>query len=175
MRCLTLLEAKKALAPWLNENGELRRGEPDMKYAQFYLGAESFTRLYWIASRLVECLGPWEDAWLWLEQPDTWNRQGLHLYSRLRQSYGELRLLVEAPVHQFHGFETADLCSFLAIALVNEWSVGVVTSHDYGRLFISQSSGAEAWFRDEDRLHAVEADLTAGGIGVQTGSTPTRK
>src|SRR5262245_41123451 len=116
MRCLTLSEAKNSLASWLGEDGKVRRGEPNMKCARFYVGAESFTKLYWVGFRLMECLGPWEEAWLWLEDPDTWNRQGLHLYTKLRQSYGDSRLVTEAPVHQFYGFEAADLRSFMTVA-----------------------------------------------------------
>lgn len=171
MRCLTLSEAKNVLGPWLGEDGTPRRGEPNMKCVRFYVGSESFRRLFWVVFRLLESLGAWEDAWLWLDERDTWNRQGLHLYTRLRQSYGDLRLLSEAPVHQFHGFEANDLCSFMAVALLNEWAFAVVTSHDYGRLFVSRSSGVEIWLQDDDLLHALKASLTGGGIAVDGDST----
>jgi hypothetical protein len=40
-----------------------------------------------------------------------------HLYYRLRQSYGDHRLIEEAPVHLFLEHETYDLISFLQIGL----------------------------------------------------------
>jgi hypothetical protein len=44
-----------------------------------------------------------------------------HLYYRLRQSYGDLRLLAEAPGHLFLTHETEDFASFLSIAMANYW------------------------------------------------------
>ena len=168
MRCLTLNDAKTALSSWLGEDGKPRRRESDMRCVRFYVGDESILKLYWIVLCLVEALGPWEEAWLWPDEPDTWNRQGLHLYVRLRQSYGELRLLSEAPVQQFYGFEQADLCSFTAIAVLNQWSFQIITSHDYARLFASRSSGIEVYFQEEGLRDAFVANLTQGGINVST-------
>jgi hypothetical protein len=168
MRCLTESEARQILNSWLATDGSLRRGGPDTKRVRFYIGSEPFTKLNGVVFRLLECLGPWEEAWLWLEEPTTWNRPGLHLYTRLRQSYGELRLVTESPVHQFYGFEHIDLCSFVTVALMNEWSFALVTSHDYARLFVSRSSGGEIWFSGEERLQAIEANLTAIGIGLES-------
>lgn len=164
MRCLTLEEARRVLSSYLADDGKPRRRDVDMKGGRFYFGAESVANVYWVVFRLVESVGPWEDAWLWLESPDTWKRQGLHLFNRLRQSYGELRTIKEAPVHQFHGYEEADLCSFMTVALLNEWSLYLVTSHDYGRLFVSQSSGAEVWIRDEAELRKLTESLSSHGI-----------
>lgn len=168
MRCLTLEDARRVLAPSLGDDGKPRRNEPDMRGGRFYFGAESIGNLYWVVLRLLECVGPWEDAWLWLDNTDTWKRQGLHLYNRLRQSYGDLRMIQEAPVHQFHGYEEADLCSFIAVAVINEWSMYVITSHDYGRLFVSQSSGAEVWVHQENqsRLLTLAATLQEHGIDL---------
>jgi hypothetical protein len=44
-----------------------------------------------------------------------------HLYFRLRQSYGDFRLLDEAPGHLFLPHENEDLASFLSIAMANYW------------------------------------------------------
>src|SRR5690349_13329783 len=107
MRCLTLEDAHRQLVSYLGDDQQPRRGERTMRCARFYFGDQSVANAYWIALRLLECIGSWEDAWLWLNKPDTWNRQGLHLYTRLRQSYGELRTVQEAPVQQFHGYEDA--------------------------------------------------------------------
>lgn len=166
MRCLTLEDARKVLASWLGDDGKPRRGEANMKAGRFYFGSESLANVYWVVNRLVECVGPWEDAWLWLDNPDTWKRQGLHLYTRLRHSYGDYRIVQEAPVHQFHGYEEADLGSFMAVAVINEWAMYLVTSHDYGRLFVSQSSGAQVWMHDGNALDKLATNLQAHGIDL---------
>src|SRR5213075_2156110 len=93
MRCLTLDEARRLLANQLGDDGKPTCSPPDTTGARFYFGSSSLADTYWVALRLIECVGPWEDAWLWLDNPDTWKRQGLHLYNKLRQSYGELRLI----------------------------------------------------------------------------------
>jgi hypothetical protein len=99
MRCLTVAEAGFALAPVLGADGRVRRGEPGMQSARFYAGAQPIANVYWVAAVLLEVLNDWEDAWLCLEDADTWKRQGLHLFNRLRLSYGETRLVRETPVH----------------------------------------------------------------------------
>lgn len=174
MRCLTLEDARRVLAPWLGDDGKPRRGDADLKRGRFSFGSESLANVYWVVFCLVECVGPWEDAWLWLDNPDTWKRQGLHLYNRLRQSYGDLRMVQEAPVHQFHGYEEADLCSFMTVAVINEWSMYLVTSHDYGRLFVSQSSGAEVWLRHENDLRSLSTKLQTHGISLDINTEPPK-
>ena len=137
-----------------------------MTGATFYVGAECLGNAYWTALRLVECVGPWEDAWLWVDGPDTWKRQGLHLFTRLRMSYSDHQIIQEAPVHRFAGFEAADLTSFVTVLLLNEWSFFLVTSHDYGRVRVSQSSGVEVWVRDDTILQSVGESLAEHGIDV---------
>ena len=166
MRCLTVEEARAGLPGHLAEDQYPKRGEPNMKCGLFYFGDETVPNTFWIARRLVESLGHWEEACLWLNQPDTWKRNGFHLYNRLRQSYGDYRLVTEAPVHQFYGYEQADLCSFVAVALINEWSFYLFSSHDYGRLFVSQSSGAQLWVGESEDLAELIADLKSHRIAM---------
>jgi len=168
MRCLTVNEARNILSvrSLLGENNLPRLGEPEMNCGLFYFGDECLTNTFWVALRMIESVGPFEAAWLWVHEPDTWKRNGLHLYDRLRLSYGDHRLIGEAPVHQFSGYEQADLCSFLSVAIINEWSFYIVTSHDYGRLFVSQSSGAEVWVRKPETLDSLVNDLKSHDIAI---------
>ena len=54
-----------------------------------------------------------------------------HLYYKLRQTYGDFRLLHEAPGHFFLPHETEDLVSFLSIAMANYWDGYLLTELDY--------------------------------------------
>ncbi len=54
-----------------------------------------------------------------------------------RQSYGDLRLLHEAPGHLFLGHESEDLTSFLQIAMLNGWGGYILTQADYLNAFFS--------------------------------------
>ena len=60
-----------------------------------------------------------------------------HLYCKLRQSYGDFRLLHEAPGHLFLEHEVEDLASFLQLSMLNGWGGYVLTEADYVNTFFS--------------------------------------
>jgi hypothetical protein len=60
------------------------------------------------------------------------SNENLHLYYRLRQSYGDFRLLREAPGHLFLEYEDADLASFLQLGIVSGWDMHVFPELAYG-------------------------------------------
>lgn len=60
------------------------------------------------------------------------SNENLHLYYRLRQSYGDLRLLHEATGHLFLEHEDADLVSFLQLGIVSGWDMHVFPQLSYG-------------------------------------------
>jgi hypothetical protein len=75
---------------------------------------------------------------LWITEWDIWSSsENVHLYYKLRQSYGDYRLLQEAPGHLFLGHESEDLASFLHITLSNGWGGYVLTDADYVNAFLS--------------------------------------
>jgi hypothetical protein len=57
---------------------------------------------------------------------------------------------------------------------LSKWSFYVVTSHDYGRLFVSQSSGAEVWVREESTLRDLDIALRAHAIELIDASAPSK-
>ncbi len=66
---------------------------------------------------------------LWITEHSIWSAsENLHLYYRLRQGYKDQQLLHDKPGHLFQGYETAELATFLQIALLNGWG-GYVLSH----------------------------------------------
>jgi hypothetical protein len=58
--------------------------------------------------RLEQALMPREALLLWVTDWGIWSPENLHLYYRLRQSYGDLGQLKDAPGHFFHAHEAAD-------------------------------------------------------------------
>jgi len=69
------------------------------------------------------------DAWLLITEYGIWpSRQNLHLYYALRRAYGDMRMLGEAPVHQFLSYERAELVTFLHLALLFGWGGRVITN-----------------------------------------------
>ncbi len=79
-----------------------------------------------------------EPALIWITEWGIWgSSENWHLYYRLRQSYGDLRLLHEAPGHLFLGHESEDLTSFLQIAMLNGWGGYILTQANYANAFFS--------------------------------------
>ncbi len=50
----------------------------------------------------------------------------MHIFDRLRQSYGEVRPLAEAPVHVFAADEFEDAVSFITLGVLYLWDVDVI-------------------------------------------------
>jgi hypothetical protein len=101
----------------------------------------------------------WVTAWGIWEGSENW-----HLYYRLRQSYGDCRLIEEAPAHLFLDCETDDLISFLQIGLIAGWDCCLLTSDDYSRISVSHDEWIELVMRDATELERVSAKLTEAGI-----------
>ena len=100
-------------------------------------------QITWLSRFVSDCLGPREEALLWVTTWGVWrSSENWHLYYRLRQSYGDPRLLHEAPGHLFLDFEAPDLISFLQIGTLFGWDMHLLPMLNYGgsdtaRAFIS--------------------------------------
>ena len=75
---------------------------------------------YTLAKRLVTWFGPTRHCLLWITEFGIWDAN-LHLYYKIRQSYGDHRAVFEAPGHVFLSHEESDLISFLDLALQFSW------------------------------------------------------
>lgn len=98
----------------------------------FYL-PETPGQLTWLCRFVSLSLKPRRECLLWVKEFSIFpSSENLHLYYRLRQSYGDLRLLHEANGHLFLDYEEADLASFLQIGIVNGWDMHVFPALAYG-------------------------------------------
>jgi hypothetical protein len=92
---------ERVLPDALPENAIERVPFPDEPYRVFFFA-------HWIATSLTYR----RPTLLWIKEWDIWpSSENWHLYYRLRQSYGDQRLLHEAPGHLFLGHESEDLAS----------------------------------------------------------------
>lgn len=90
-------------------------------------------QLPWLCRFISECLKPRHECLLWVTDFGIFpSNENLHLYYRLRQSYGDSRLLREAPGHLFLDYEDADLASFLQLGIVNGWDMHLFPELAYG-------------------------------------------
>lgn len=87
---------------------------------------------YYSLSQLLaaHCLSPlnaFNECLLWVANPMIFgSSNNLHLYYRLRQSYGDLRLLQDAPGHCFLGHEQCDLATFTHLGMLFGWDMHLV-------------------------------------------------
>ncbi len=117
-------------------------GEDRVLYQESGFGAPYATAL-----RLSRALDPWKRCLLWVRVTGVFEDGGnQHLYYRLRQSYGDGRLVEDVPGHLFLDYERADFVTFLQLVLENGWDAVVLTNYDYGRLLVSHDGYFEASF-----------------------------
>ena len=113
---------------------------------------------HWIASNLPYRM----ETLLWITEWGIWgNSENLHLYYKLRQSYGDLRLLHEAPGHLFLSHETEDLTSFLQLSMLNGWGGYVLTVADYVNVFFSHDEYLRFFAAESCNLEEVRRALGA--------------
>ena len=89
---------------------------------------------HWMATSLPHEMS----TLLWITEWRIWpSSENWHLYYKLRQSYGDNRLLEDAPGHLFLKHESEDLASFLQLAILNGWGGYLLTEADYVNVFFS--------------------------------------
>jgi hypothetical protein len=106
---------------------------------------------HWISGSLTYR----DPALVWITEWDICGGCNWHLYYKLRQSYGDLRLLHEAPGHLFLGHESEDLASFLQVAMLNGWGGYILTHIDYANAFFSHDEYID-FFAAEGGLALLE-------------------
>lgn len=95
-------------------------------------------QLTWFARLIEATLQPRHRLLLWVTQCGVWpSSENWHLYYRLRETYGDHRLLDEAPGHLFLEYESADVVSFVEVGLLSGWDMHLVPSFGYGLVFAS--------------------------------------
>ena len=165
MRFLTLAEA----AQWCQTHALTldERGwpvEPDESLHR--LRAEipkSLDKLAWFCRFVEVTLQPRHHCLLWVTAWGIWeSSENWHLYYRLRQGYGDVRLIEEAPGHLFLNYESQDLVSFLQVGLSAGWDMHLLPSRGYGRAFVSHDSWVEFAMAEAGALTEINAKLRRG-------------
>lgn len=100
---------------------------------------------------------------LWITEWGIWpSSENWHLYYKLRQSYGDARLIDEAPGHLFLANEAEDLASFLQIAMLNGWDGFVLTDANYVNASFSHDEYIDLFAENEATLVPVLSELLGG-------------
>jgi hypothetical protein len=145
-----------------------KRSKPDIANAKPSLRLKypsSPHRLYGWAQWIASCLTYQNPCLLWITEWGIWSSsENLHLYYRLRQSYDDVRLMNEAPGHLFLGHETADLASFLQIAMLNGWGGYILPEAAYVNAFFSHDEFIEFYSDNSSLIDEIRDALTDGNI-----------
>ncbi len=111
-----------------------------------------FNFTHWIAMSLMYR----RPALLWITEWGIWHSsENWHLYYKLRQTYGDQRLLHEAPGHLFLEHEAEDLASFIQVAMLNGWGGYILTESDYVNAFFSHDEYFDFYGKENDNLGVV--------------------
>jgi hypothetical protein len=103
---------------------------------------------------------PFDQCLLWVENPMIWpSSNNLHLYYRLRQSYGDNRLIDQTPGHLFLRHEQSDLTSFIHIGMLFGWDMHVVPQRGDFRLSFSHHACVDIGVKDKQNFEVVVNDL----------------
>ena len=120
-------------------------------------------RIYWFAHWIASSLTYRLPTLLWITEWGIWpSIENLHLYYRFRQTYGDNRLIHEAPGHLLLGHEAEDLASFLQIAMLNGWGGFVLTEAAYVNAFFSHDEYIDFFAQIDEHLQDVRTVLAAG-------------
>jgi hypothetical protein len=115
-----------------------------------------FYLAYWIGSSLMYR----SPVLVWVTEWGIWgSSENWHLYYKLRQSYGDLRLLHEAPGHLFLGHESEDLASFLEVAMFNGWGGYVLTQANYANAFFSHDEYIDFFAEIDENLAGIRKEF----------------
>jgi hypothetical protein len=120
-------------------------------------------RMFYYARWIAESLTFKQPALLWITEWGIWSSsENWHLYSKLREAYGDTRLLEESPGHYFLDHETADLATFLQTAMLNGWGGYVLTAADYANVFFSHDEYIDFFAKRRENLPDIRE-----GLGVE--------
>jgi len=115
-----------------------------------------FYMAHWIAQSLTYR----RPTLLWVTEWSIWpSTENWHLYYKLRHSYGDLRLLHEAPGHLFLEHESEDLASFTQVAMLNGWGGYILTQADYVNAFFSHDEYIDCFARPDGNLEEIRREF----------------
>jgi hypothetical protein len=120
--------------------------------------------IYDTASWIAQTLSYRQPTLLWITKWGIWpGSENWHLYYKLRQTYGDLRLLQETPGHLFLEYEAEDLASFIQVAMLNGWGAYILAHANYVNTFFSHDEYIEFFAGLEANLFDVRQHFAAVG------------
>ena len=113
---------------------------------------KKFSQFLWFSRSIEQALQPRRSCLVWITESGVWeSSENEHLYYRFRQSYGDQRLLHEAPGHLCLRYEGAEVITLVYLGILFGWDVHLIPSAGYARAFVCHDEWIEIGF-DNERL-----------------------
>lgn len=137
MRSLTRSDAEKWCRTQGAVPGPAGLPEPPGKPTSFGIPVDAGQRVALVARHLTEFRREGE-VLVWFDDWSVWpSGERMHIFERLRASYGETRPLIEVPAFLFSSDEYEDMASFVTLGVLFLWDVHVVSTGARRLLFYS--------------------------------------
>jgi hypothetical protein len=120
-------------------------------------------RVFFVAHWIATSLTHRRPALLFVTERGVWpSSENWYLYYRLRQTYGDNRLLQDTPGHLFLEHEAEDLASFLQVAILNGWGGYILAEANYVNAFFSHDEYIDFFAEHSQNLADVRRVLGTG-------------
>lgn len=159
LQFLTPEECKRWLATRWQPDLDRSRSRAALPYSS------APSRLHLIARWLARELSHDSPVLLWVTAsdiaPSNW-----HLYYRLRESYGDHRLIHNAPGHLCLNYETEDLATLIYLTMLNGWDASLIPELDYVSLTFSHHRIIDVFSDNSDLVEEVRKNASDGQTGA---------
>ncbi len=129
----------------------------------------AYDKMAWFARLIASSFTTFDQCLLWVtahgQNP---SNENLHLFYRLRQTYGDNRLLEEAPGHVFHNYEIQDLATFVQLAILSGWDIHLLPANEAVTAFLSRDEWVEFYVKEEPQLAHIKRQLDELKLDYQT-------
>ena len=130
---------------------------------------KEITRLTWFSQFIERSLQMNKDCLLWVTSWGIWaSSENWHLYYRLRRSYGDERLIEEAPGHLFGASNVPDLVTFVEIGLIAGWDMYLIPTIGQGRVFVSHDEWIEIAMDDPTTAERIKIECSKSGLNIRS-------
>jgi hypothetical protein len=135
----------------------------------------SWSRLTPLGRFTASVLEPFDECLLWVTLHGVWSSsENWHLFYRIRETYGERRLLHEAPGHLFLNYESADLATFIGLVIQFGWDAHVVPIPTYASVSMSHDEFMHLYPRHQGALDSIRQWLGSAKLTYDVVTSPAK-
>jgi hypothetical protein len=140
--------------------------EPDLESGDFHVARfdspRNAERLVGFAQCLYAFVDPSPEVLIWFGDWAVWpSSQHMPLFTRFRQSLGEVRPLIEAPGQLLAPEEAEDAISMITMALLFSWDVYLLSDSGRDAVFVSHDDWG--WFASLEAARVEEVRKESSG------------